>query len=369
MFEELQDAFEYLEFRNEDIKKGKLITISAKEGINHSGQLRITNNNFLYTLRVYEDTIPIHLYLEIDSLGYVSNILRESEGTLPELFISPNDSIWSINTCLEDSKNMEIILPLKDRSEIKKVYRYRSFVGEWIGNINNEVFLHNFSYFGKKPDQICKLEFYNNTIVKRKIVKIPHPQKNKVFIDKQSNFQLLAWNEGKLSHRVANQKGEIIAERFIEVEELDCVEVLELSIEYHTYLIGFYDNILSSITITPNGEVIKKKLIELDKECNFYNLWAPQMIDSKKYIINFTGENFNGWAVIDFDYVVECFICHNESNFYKDIFSSSVIELPKSDENHFVISGVSVNNNGTYQIVIYNSNQDKKDLYIISRQY
>ncbi|MEE6452629.1 hypothetical protein RAH41_18860 [Gottfriedia acidiceleris] len=370
MFKELQEAFGHLEFSSVDKDFGNLISISAKEGISFGNQISLPNNNLLFTLKVYEDTIPINLFVEIDSSGNILNILKETEGTMPEIFISPNDSVWSINTCLDDRKNMEIIIPLLNRSEVKKEYKYRSFVGEWIGNIKNTVIFFNNDLFGKKPDQLCKLEFRENTILKREIVKIRQPKMNKVHIDHQDSFQLLAWHDGKLLHRNINQKGEILDERFLEVEELNDVEVLRLSFENNTDLIGFDNNLLFRISFTPNGDVIRKKLIELGPKSFFYTISTPIKINSKNYLIRFVGENFNGWAVIDLDNVFECYICYKDSNSYKDIMSDKVIELPKSDENHFVISGVSVNNNETYQVTVYNSNQKEKavnQLYIISR--
>lgn len=372
MLNELQNAFGLLDYRKEVIINGHLITISAKEGIGYGKQLSSTNNNFLYTLKVYEDAVPNTLYIEIDSLGNFLRVLRETEGTMPELFISPDDSIWSVNTCLDDRKDVEVVLPLDYRSEINKVNKYRSFVGEWIGNFKDSVFFYKKELFGKKADQLCRLEIVNKVILKGEIIKIPQPNMNKVYFEHQDNFQLLAWHEDKLLHRKINQKGQISDERILELCEIDDVEILRLSFENNTFLIGFNNNSLIVVSFTPNGDVIRKKLIELEPKSIFYSISTPKKINSKNYLISFVGENFNGWAVINLNQVLECYICFKDGNSYKDILSDKVIFLPESDVNHFVISGVSVNNRETYQVAIYNSKQGEKpdnQLFIILRQY
>ncbi|MEH7513725.1 hypothetical protein V7146_13480 [Gottfriedia acidiceleris] len=82
MLNELQNAFGLLDYRKDVIINGHLITISVKEGIGYGKQLSSTNNNFLYTLKVYEDAVPNTLYIEIDSLGNFLRVLRETEGSL-----------------------------------------------------------------------------------------------------------------------------------------------------------------------------------------------------------------------------------------------------------------------------------------------
>jgi hypothetical protein len=370
MFDELQEVNE-LVIINKEIKPfGNLICISAQEGTIHSNHISLFNNNFFYSLKIYKESISSNLYLEMDSLGNVIRVLKETEGTLPELFIAPNNQVWSINTCLDDSKDMEIALPIANRNDLKKAYKHRSFVGEWLGNIENTVIFFNDDLYGKKPDQICKLEFMKKDIVKRKIVKIPLPKLNKICIDQHGCLQMIAWHEGNLLHRNINLNGDVLEERIIDAGDLQDVVPIRLSFNNDTELLGFNNNFLYVITIKPTGEIIQNKLIELDAENTFYNIWTPQLIESHQFIIRFNGEKFNGWAVIKMNRVVECFINYEDSSYYTDIISNMVIELPKSNKNNFVISGLSVNNKNTYQVAIYNAelDNDQKQIYIISRQ-
>jgi hypothetical protein len=95
MFDELQDVDEQL-IGNTEIKPyGILITISAREGIMHTNHISLVNNNFFYYVKIYRGSIPLHLYFEINSTGNVIRVLKETVGTLPELFISPT------SLCLE----------------------------------------------------------------------------------------------------------------------------------------------------------------------------------------------------------------------------------------------------------------------------
>jgi hypothetical protein len=370
MFDELQDVDEQVIINKEIKPYGNLISITAQEGTIHNNHISLLNNNFFYSVKIYKGTISSNLYLELDSAGNVIRFLKETEGTLPELFIAPNNEVWSINTCLDDSKDMEIAMPIANRSDMKQVYKYRSFVGEWLGNIEKTVIFFNDDLFGKKPDQICKLEFMKKDIVKRKIVKIPLPKLNKICIDQHGGLQMIAWHEGNLLHRNINLNGDVLEERIIDPGNLQEVVPIRLSFNDDTELLGFNNNFLYDITVKPTGEIIQNKLIELDTENTFYNIWTLQLIESHKCIIRFNGEKFNGWAVIDTNRVTECFINYEDSSYYKDIISNMVIELPRSDKNNFVISGLSVNKKDTYQVAIYNAelDNDQKQIYIISRQ-
>lgn len=370
MLQELQPAIELLKVDNRTKPYGNLTCISSDEGIRcNSEGLFLFNDNFLYAVKVYKDTIPETLYVEIESNGSVKQVLNESEGTMPELFLAPNKSIWSVNTCTNGKKDMEIILPFNNRQDIKKEYKYRPFVGDWIGNVSNQVIFQKKDYFSSKPDQLCILDFMDNVIKKRKIVKIPTPNRNQIYLDNQEELQLIAWKDGKLLHRSANIAGEIINERILGIEDIDSVKALIISFKDITVLIGSYKNILMKITIHVDGNLYSEKLLELEPNHIFYNLWEPQIVDSNKFIIRFNGENFNGWAVLTLDKILECFVCFDRSSCYKDILSNTIIELPNSDENNYAIYSICTNKKGIYQVAIYNSKKSVRDvnnLYIFS---
>ncbi|KRF52394.1 hypothetical protein ASG99_27920 [Bacillus sp. Soil768D1] len=165
--------------------------------------------------------------------------------------------------------------------------------------------------------------------------------------------------------RSANLKGEIIQERYLEAGDLDEVVGVRLSFTKNTELVGFKNNLLFSIIISPDGEVQKHQLLELKLDNIIYNIWTPQIIDYNRYLIRMGGEKFNGWAVVDTNEVLECFIKYGDDSCYTDIISNMVIELPKSAQNNYVICGLRVNNN-VYQVAIYNS-EEESQLYIVSR--
>ncbi|KRF52395.1 hypothetical protein ASG99_27925 [Bacillus sp. Soil768D1] len=202
MLNNLQDANCFLKISKKELPYGILTTLSTNERISHSNHISMTNNNFFYVIKIYMNTIPHNLYMEVDNLGNVISILEETEGTLPEIFNTPNDKIWSINTCLDDKKSMEIALPILNRESLNKVYKYRSFVGDWLGNIGNTVLFCNNDYFGKKPDQICKIQFIDNSIKKREIVKIPQPKMNKIYIEQPNSLQMIAWHKTRYCREV-----------------------------------------------------------------------------------------------------------------------------------------------------------------------
>ncbi|WP_316569375.1 hypothetical protein [Neobacillus sp. YIM B06451] len=366
MLKELQDVSNLFTIDKYANSFGRLIKITAKEKLVHADNISLFNNNFLYSLRVNINELHNVVYMEMDPLGKIVRVIKETEGILPKVFIAPNNTIWC---CILDAiDERELVIPLLNRHVLGKVQKYRSFVGDWIGNSNNTVLFYNRNLFGDKPDQLLKLEFMGDSIIKREIVKIPNPPNNNALIE-QKNIQLIGWDKGRVLHRVVDLKGHIIQERYLELDDMDDVVGVRLSFKENSTLIGFKENMLFIFTIDSDGSVIKRKLIELEESAGiFYSIITVKLINSESFLTNFVGEKFNGWALISNDSIVECYMSNEGEPYYKDIISNTVIELPELDENKLIVSGLNVNKGNTYQVAIYNKHEER-ELFILSRNF
>ncbi|RSD27803.1 hypothetical protein [Mesobacillus subterraneus] len=364
MLNDLQDASGLLTIYRETEPFGVYIKIKANEKIAHNNHIVFVNDLFYYSLTTYFNGEYLNLYLELDSTGNILKVLKETEGMMPTLFIAPNNSVWCT---LGDTEEKEIILPLSKRQELGNVKKYRPFVGEWLGTFNNMVLFYTNDSFGNKPDQLMKLEFKDNSLKKREVLKIDKPINNKM-ITQREYIQMIAWDKGNLLHRKMDFKGNIIQERSINVDDMELNDVVgvRLSFDEESTLIGFNDNTLFILFINSIGGITKKNLIEL--EATFYNILDLKIIDTENNLVSFVGEEFNGWALINNNIIAECFVGYEGNSFYKDIISDKIIEFPKRGNDKLVISGIGENKSNTYQVVIYNQ-KEEKELYIISRNF
>jgi len=366
MLPELENHPELLEFQKEKISKGILTKLSKIEGLRHYQQVAAREGNSFHVASIGENHLNQIIYFEITKTGDLARVFLEKEGKVARIFIGTDQRLWTILDCLATKKELEIILPLRNRKGLKKPKKIPAFTGEWLGNSKDVVCFQMIDFFENKPDKLCTLEFNRDGLIRKKLFKLPFPNKNYIYLEKQGYLQLLAEdNNNKWLHRRTNINGVLIKERTLDLG-IGLFAHLRLSFNGVSEVLNAYGNFLALLIVQPNRTVEAHPLFQLEPNENFYNLSPATYLKEATYLVRFTTSSGNGWAIIQHGELVECFLYEVDLGVYKDLVSGTVLELPKSGE--YLISGASATFDGGYQVTLTYNGEESKEILIFSRE-
>ncbi len=310
-------------------------------------------NTAIYSFKSYQEGTYDVIYLEINDSGEVVNRYKESEGVLPTLFHAPDGTVWMTLTSNKMDGIKEIVLPLIDRSRVKKLKTSREFPGDVIGIHNDQVMLHNTDPFDQStPDKLCRLTFDKNHLYKgRKAVKLEKPGRNKAYIAPNGELHLLKYDYEKraLIHRLINDENTVEKERAIVIEAIH-YGIINLSFDSDSVMVVAGEHDMNLVRVTPDGEVSKIELFVDSRGEYFYNFWGPTSLGNNHYLIKYNHDGGNGWAVFNLDGLVEHFIDQDE--LYVNPNTGEKIDLELDN----AILGEAVGySSGKYSLALYNS--------------
>ncbi|MCG8572387.1 MAG: hypothetical protein MJB14_19825 [Spirochaetes bacterium] len=364
---ELQDIKKQIDFTTREIKNGFMTIVRNEVGISHQSQIGCLGSKTIIAVYLYDiNELYKVVYLSLDNKGQIIEVLHETEGVLPKLFVNEQKDAWCFLTDTISDKNLDFIVPIKNRLQYAKPKGKRQFSGNFVGILNNIVLFHDYDiYFSKSPDKILKIEFKNDKVKSQKKVKIPEPVNNKIFINQDGNMHLLARQKDKLIHRKSDLDGEIFFERIIPFDLFNTYEVICLNEKKDSKIIYTDGSKLNLSIISPDSKVNNSLIFE--NQSAIFNIWKPVLFDSNTSIIRFNFETGNGWIIIQNDQLIDCFI-HSDYNGYKSIVTGETIEIPCND---LILSDLTKVGDNNYCVTIYPRNENPKknnELFIVNKQ-
>ncbi|MDF1866363.1 MAG: hypothetical protein P1U70_16125 [Saprospiraceae bacterium] len=364
---ELQDIKDQLDFSVSELTNGFMTILKYDTGITKKSQIGSFKNETILSGHLYDknDLYKV-VYIKIDSQGQLIEVLHESEGVLPNLFMSENKEIWCLLTDTSTDKDLEIILPIKNRFDYSKPKGKRQFPGKFVGSFNNIGIIHdNDIYFSKSPDKILKIEFKNNKVKSQKQLKISTPVNNKIIIDSDGNLQLLARQKDKFIHRKCDLNGEILFQREIPFIMFNSYELLNLDEKGVSKVIFTESNKICIGSITADSEITDSVVFE--NKSDIFNLWKPIQFGENTWLIRFNFETGNGWLIIKEDSLLDCFI-HDDFNGYKSLVTNEIIQIQYND---LILSDITKVNDYYYCVSIYPRSEnpkENKELIILNKR-
>lgn len=333
------------------------VEISTKESISIDGKTLMANY-------VYKEDGTYNLVFTIIDINGITESYIEAEGILPTLFLSPNQKNFVSIVPYHPDKELEISIPVFDRENTVLPKGNRPFVGDFIGVSNQFSIFYNADIWSEtKPDKMLAIEFKDDVVKKKHIIKIPLPRNNKVFIE-NDEIHLLSKNEDIWLHRQIDEKGNEIRQRKLETNKTFFRQILSLSFTKNSYLLTQEKGKIIIEKIDKNGKSLSIELIDITDA--FYNTWQPIKIAEDTYITQFNGEFGNGWFTIKNDQLLEIFY-GKELKGYKNLLTNEVLEM--GDEN-LIISSINKTKDNSYAIVFYlnvNKQIKNKKLIILNR--
>lgn len=364
---ELNDIKDQLDFSVREITNGFITILKHEIGITHQSQMESSKNETIISAQLYDkDGLYKVVYIKINSLGQLVEVLNESEGVLPNLFMNENKENWCLLTDTSTDKDLEIVLPIKNRIEYSKPKGKRQFPGKFLGSFNNIAIFHDFDiYFSKSPDKLLKIEFKKEKVKSQKQIKIPTPINNKISIDSDGNLQLLARQKDKFIHRKCDLNGEILFQREIPFIMFNSYEILTLNENGITKVIFTESNKICLSAIKVDSETTNSVIYE--NTSDIFNLWPPIQFGEDIWLIRFNFETGNGWLIIKEDNLLDCFI-HDNFNGYKSTITKEIIHIQNND---LILSDITKVGSDLYCLTIYPRNEnlkDNKELIILNKR-
>ncbi|WP_306350491.1 hypothetical protein [Flavobacterium sp. '19STA2R22 D10 B1'] len=305
------------------------------------------------------------VYLMIDSTGLLQDVYAESEGILPTLFKAPDQTIWVSVIPYHPDKEMEISIPLLERSSVEIPKQNRPFVGDFIGiNENSSFFISNDIFSTNKPDKFLRIEFKDGKIKKKHNLKIELPSQNKAIVS-NNQIHLIAQDHKKLIHRMIDDTGKTLEQRVIAVGAYNFTNPISLSFTTDTKIICTKKKSIYLITITADNKVEETELLNLGHE--IYNLWDGISLSDTTTLFQFTYELGNGWFIVRDQTIVECFLTKKNTE-YQDLIHNTVIDLKTKN---LVLSGVSKTENDAFALSFYptsEKSEKNKTIVILNRK-
>lgn len=364
---ELQDIKDQLDISVSEITNGFMTILKYDSGITQQSQIGSFKNETIISGHLYDkDGLYKVVYIKLDSQGQLIEVLHESEGVLPNLFLTENKEIWCLLTDTSTDKDWEIVLPIKNRLNYSKPKGKRQFPGKFVGSFNNIGIFHDYDiYFSKSPDKILKIEFKNNKVKSQKQVKISTPVNNKIKIDSDGNLQLLARQKDKFIHRKCDLDGEILFQREIPFIMFNSYEILNLDEKGVTKVIFTESNKICIGSITADSETTDS--VVLENKSDIFDLWKPIQFGENIWLIRFNFETGNGWVIIKEDSLLDCFI-HDGFKGYKSLVTNEIIQIQNND---LILSDITKVNDDNYCVSIYPRSEnpkENKELIILSKR-
>ncbi|MEK8132480.1 hypothetical protein WMW72_31750 [Paenibacillus filicis] len=297
------------------------------------------------------------VYLELDADGQLSSTWTEKEGILPELFYSPQGELWTSVVTVGGARELQIELPLHGRSGLDQPKGAREFAGTYVGTAAGNVWFHDVDPFGgKKPDKLLRLTFdrSGSRIASRKELKLPMPKNNKLTLDEEGTLQMVALQEESdgtllLHHRqVDPATAAVLRERLIPFPDYDALEAAELSFEQPSTIIFSKGKTLNLALISPDGMVQTTELFVHSSD--FYSLWKPVILEPGTFVLRFTVEDGNGWAVVRNRKLQALYMNTGEQG-YTNRLTGEVLEIPM--EGRLILPELCRISNVAYAIAVY----------------
>lgn len=258
--------------------------------------------------------------------GQVSSYVEEN-GIMPTLFLSPIGEAYVSIVPYDPDKEMEITVPLFNREQVEIPKGNRPFLGDFIGCIADySLFFDVNLWDARKQDKLFAIEFKGAKVKKKHNTKIPFPNKNAIYVDKDE-IHLLAGEGEFWLHRLISVSGSVLKERKINPTHTYFSKILKLSFEEDSYVLQERDNSIYLDVISPEGIVEEQFLF--DNIDSFYNTWPAVKIDKDTFVIRFNGEFGNGWFTIAGRELLEFFYSKGVQG-YKNLITGEqfTIDLP-----------------------------------------
>jgi len=343
---------------------GILTYLNNKSSIAYKSQIG-NNDETIIASYVYGPNTSYDLvYTRIDNAGKVLGHYKELDGILPTLFKSPANIIWISIVPYHPDKEMEITIPLFDRSSFELPKSNRPFAGEFLGTTQNSAhFISCDNFSPNKPDKFLRIEFKNGLIKKKHNFKIELPsQNNGIIIDNQ--IHLLGIDGSIAIHRILDENGKTTEQREFPIGSYYFTKIVSLSFTETSKTISISKGCIYLISISPSNEVSERLLLNIGHD--IYYLWNGIELSNGKLLFRFTHEKGNGWFVINNDKIIECFI-QGEQNGYKNLISEELINLGYDDT---ILSGANRTSENGYALSFYprtETNVPNNTLIILSR--
>jgi hypothetical protein len=352
------NAFDKLETQKDKAAGFVITRLIAETGISEHGNIE-WNNKIVLSNYVYKTDGTYELvYSIIDSEGNVTGNYLENNGILPTLFKSPDNELYVSIVPYNPDKELEITIPLFNRTPIPEPKPNRPFAGKYIGNINQNSIFYDIDIFSdKKQDKLLGIEFKKGTVKKKHNLKIDFPKDNKILIV-NNEIHLLAMDKNVYVHRQIDEFGKEIKRRKIELGELWCREILSLTFDGNSYAISDDDGKIILLEIGNNGKYKSRKLIDIGDE--IYNTWKPVEIGNNSFTIQFNTEFGNGWFTIKENELSEFYYGKGHKG-YKNLLTKEIIDMGNND---LILSGINKTENNNYTVIfrtnVKNGKQNKE---------
>lgn len=330
----------------ENIDFIEITTLITAHGISTHGSI-CCNGKTLLANYVYKKCGTYELiYTILDPAGYSKSFIEE-DGTLPTLFLSPKLDNYVSIVPYDPDKELEISIPLFNRENTKLPKGNRPFSGNFIGVSNQfSIFYDVETYDDKKPDKFLAMEFKNEALKKKHNIKVPLPNKNKIFI-KNNEIHLLSNNGFTWLHRQIDEKGCEVKRRELHASGDFVREIISLSFTEESYVL-----------CSDGGKIVVEKISKynvcksnevLDIKDDIFNMWQPIKISDHTFVTRFNTEYGNGWLVTKNDSILELYYS-KDTNGYKELVSGKVLVIKGKK---LIISSINKAQENAYSVVLY----------------
>lgn len=304
------------------------------------------------------------IYAEMSTEGNITKVFQEQEGILPTLFYAPGGAVWAVLSPHHPDKELEIFLPVYGRSGVTPLKPGKPFPGDFAGVIHDKVICWNEDVFSdKKPDKVQLLHFEQGAVKKKSDFKVEMPKGNKPFVAHEK-IHLFSWEDEGLLFRVMDIDGRILSKRSIAFYP-EHFQVLSVAPDGAVSL--FYTDaggVLGICDVSADGAVAATPL--LTTGLDIFSTWRAVWLDSDTFLITFTHEDGNGWAVIRGKAVAECFVQDKEAGIYKDTVSGKIVYL---HDQPLVLWDAVKQAEGRYMLSFYPAmdDDDGKEIILLQR--
>jgi len=314
--------------------------LSAKDSISFGQQTLLANY-------VYDQEGNYKLvYTIVDENGNAQSY-AENDGILPTLFLSPTQENYVSVVPYHPDKELEICIPVFQRENIKSPKGNRPFTASFIGTSNQFSIFHDADMWSDtKPDKMIAMEFKDGALKKKHNIKLALPRNNKIYIS-DNKIHLLSSEGETWTHRQIDEKGQEIRSRTIKSPGVFYKQILSLSFEHPSYLIGEEEGNIVIIKIDTDGNSTADELIDIASP--YYNTWQPVQIAEQTTVTRFNGEFGNGWFTIKENKLIEIFYSKGERG-YKNLLTGSVLEMGKDN---LVLTALNKTKHNGYAVVFY----------------
>lgn len=362
----MQEVVPFKKFKTETEQTGvALVTIlTAEHEISVKEQIETAAGTLIASYFYNSRGLYKLVYTIVAKNGTVQ-AYAEPDGILPTLFKGPDQQPWVSIIPYDPDKELEISVPLFQRGITEVPKGKRPFPGKFIGLINQSAVFYDVDIWSDlKPDRLLNIEFKGQEIKKKHLIKIALPKNNKISIQ-HNEIHLLAKEANHYLHRQIDAVGNELRRRIFQFGSRYVLEILELNFSSYSLLLSEKKGKLSLLTIDSDNSMNESFLIDIKDQ--FYNSFAPDLIDEQTYIIRYNTEHGNGWFVISKGKLIEFFYSKGIQG-YVNLVNQERIELPYGE---LVVSAISKTSASSYAVVLYpmpDEHEETKQMIILNRK-